>query len=52
MKSFMSIAKKATTALANKRLSGWAGDLHFADMLSDVDSENMYNYYKEENNLS
>ena len=51
MKSFMSIAKKATTALANKRLSGWAGDLHFADMLSDVDSENMYNYYKEEGNL-
>lgn len=52
MKKFMSIAKKASTALANKRLSDWAGDLHFADMLSDVDAENMYNYYKEENNLS
>ena len=52
MKNFMSIAKKASTALANKRLSGRAGDLHFADMLSDVDAENMYNYYKEENNLS
>ncbi len=51
MKNFMSIANKASTALANKRLSGWAGDLHFADMLSDVDAGNMYNYYNEEDNL-